>query len=62
MGHGRRARPFLFDELHDLIAHLRFDGAELAFDINAVLAAQRNKIFALHAQLSRQSENANFLF
>jgi hypothetical protein len=27
------------NELHDLIAHLRLDGAELAFHINAVLAA-----------------------
>ncbi len=51
----------LLHKLHDLIAHLRLDGAELAFDINTVLAAQSDKILALHAQLTRQSENANFL-
>lgn len=62
MRRGRRTAPFLLHELHDLIAHFRFNGAELALDINTVLAAQSNKVFALHAQLARQSEDANFLF
>jgi hypothetical protein len=48
--------------LHDLIAHLGLDGAKLVFHINAVLAAQSQQVFALHAQLARQSENTNFLF
>jgi hypothetical protein len=51
----------LLQELHDPIALFRLDGAKLAFDINTELAAQSNKIFALHAQLSRQDVNANFL-
>ena len=62
MRSGSRAAGMSLHELHDLIAHLRLDGTELAFHINAVLAAQSNKIFALHAQLTRQSENTNFLF
>ena len=62
MRRGRRTAALLLHELHDLIAHLRLDGTELTLDINRVLAAQSNKLLALHAQLSRQSENANFLF
>ena len=58
---GRRT-ALLLQELHDLIAHLRLNGTELVLDIDAVLLAQNKKILALHAQLSRQSENANFLF
>jgi hypothetical protein len=38
MRRGRRTAAFLLHELHDLIAHLGFNGAELALDINTVLA------------------------
>ena len=62
MRRGRRTAPFLLHELHDLIAHLRFNGTELALDINAVLATESYEVFALHAQLARQSEDTNFLF
>jgi hypothetical protein len=61
MGRCRRAAALLH-QLHDQIAHLRLDGAELIFHINAVLATQIQQVLALHVQLTRQSENANFLF
>jgi hypothetical protein len=49
-------------QLHDLIAHFRFNGTELVLDGDPILMAQSEKIFALHAQLARQSENTYFLF
>jgi hypothetical protein len=57
-----RDGPAFLDDLHDEIAHLGFDGAELVLHIDAVLAAQRDKVLALHVKLARQGKNANFVF
>jgi hypothetical protein len=35
-------------QLHDLIALLGLDGAELILHVDAMLAAQGDKVFALH--------------
>ncbi len=41
---------------------LGFKVAELILDIQAMLAAQVEQIFALHVQLARQGINSQFLF
>jgi hypothetical protein len=60
LGRGRR-RPALH-QVNDLIAHLRFDGAQLVLGVNVVLFAQGKEVLALHAQFSRERENANLFF
>ena len=57
---GRRRGPF--HEVQNLVAHLMLDGAELVFRVDAVLFAQGKEVLALHAQLPRKRENADFLF
>jgi hypothetical protein len=48
-------------KLHNAIAELGLNGAELILDVDTVLAAQGEQVFALHAQLARQGEDTNFL-
>jgi hypothetical protein len=42
----------LFDQLHNGIALLRVDAAELVLDVQAGLPTGVEQIFALHAQLA----------
>jgi hypothetical protein len=49
-------------ELNDGIALLGIQAAQLVLDVNTVLAAQVEQVFALHVQFTRQSINPNFLF
>jgi hypothetical protein len=44
-----------------VIAELSFNGTELVLDLDAILAAQSEQVFALQAQLTRQCEDTNFL-
>jgi hypothetical protein len=61
----RRGRSSLLaslHQLHDLVAHLGLDRAELVLDVDAVLLAQGHEILALHLQLARQREDTDLLF
>src|SRR5262249_7955574 len=72
LGDGREGERFrgregggpatLLDQLPDLVAEFGFDGAELVLDVDAVLAANGEQVFALHVQLARQREDTNLVF
>src|SRR5262249_20183569 len=59
-GWRRGGGPLAPHQLHDLVPHLGLDGAQLVLYVDAVLLAQGQQVLALHVQLARQREDADF--
>src|SRR5262249_1278785 len=53
-------RGATLDQFDDPVAHLRFDGAQLVLDLDAVLLTEDKEVLALHVQLAGQREDADF--
>jgi hypothetical protein len=58
----RRGTLAALPQIDDLVAHFRFDGAQLVFRVDAVLFAEGKEVLALCAQLPREREDADFFF
>jgi hypothetical protein len=50
------------DQLKDLITNLWFDRTELVFDLETILLAESQQIFAFHVQFAGQGKDPNSFF